>query len=443
MKRLFALGLAVAMLLVSATGCGKKAEKKKAAVSSNTMLQAGDTNLTWAEVKAKMPKDLGKKIVFYNWNEANSMPGAEKAMENFTKETGIEIEWKTAAYRDYSTELAAMITTNNSPDIVRLRCQDPAVMPYLTPLTDYGYDFTDQAWDHNAMYHYMFNNKPYAAVLKNTPYFQPSVMYYNRDLVGRFNMEDPYKLWKAGQWTYDKLATMCVKFAKTAGSQYTAITTINAGYTNTIGASFTKYNPEKNKFESGMDSKDLLTAWQWTAQLKAKGVIAEKDIDYDGFDNGLILFYTDSLIAARTTHFYAKPVKAQGNLGVVPLPSITGVEYKVNLSENEAYAIPQGAKNPKAVPYFLRYWLSAENYDMNKFYCDAQAKEVADYLKTQKYTMNADAWINKEVHGANSIEIGMALRNSDPAQVKTVIDSYKPVIDTFVQMSNEKIAEMN
>lgn len=442
MKRLFALGLAVAMLLVSATGCGKKAEKKKAAVTTNTKLQAGDTNLTWAEVKAKMPKDLGKEIVFYNWNEASSMPGAEKAIENFTKETGIEVVWKTTSYYDYSTELAAMITTNNAPDIVRLRCQDPAVMPYLTPLTDYGYDFTDQAWDHNAMYHYMFNNEPYAAVLKDTPYFQPSVMYYNRDLVGRFNMEDPYKLWKAGQWTYNKLATMCVKFSKTAGSQYKAITTMEGGYRNTIGASYTRYNPEKNKFESGMDDKNLLIAGQWIAQLNAKDVIATKDIDFDAFDNGLILFYTDSLIAARTTHFYAKPVKAQGNLGVVPLPTIPDAEYKVNLSENEAYAIPQGAKNPKAVPYFLRYWLSSENYDMTKFYCDAQAKEVADYLKTQPYVMNADAWLNKDVHGATNIEINQAIRDADPAQVKTIIDSYKPVIDTFVQMANEKIAEM-
>ncbi len=443
MKRLFALGLAVAMLLVSATGCGKKAEKKKPAVTTNTKIQAGDTNLTWAEVKAKMPKDLGKKIVFYNWNEPNSIPGAEKAIENFTAETGIEIEWKTAAYRDYSTELAAMITTNNSPDIVRLRCQDPAVMPYLTPITDYGYDFTDQAWDHDAMYHYQFNNEPYAAVLKNTPYFQPSVMYYNRDLIGRFNMEDPYKLWKAGQWTYDKLATMCVKFSKTAGGQYTAITTLDAGYANTMGANFVKYNPEKNKFESGMGSKDLLSSWQWVAQLSARGVIAVKDVDYDGFDNGLILFYTDSLIAARTTHFYAKPVKAQDNLGVLPLPTITGRDYLVHLSENEAYAIPKGAKNPKAVPYFLRYWLSSENYDMTKFYCDAQAKEVADYLKTQKYTMDAEAWISAEVHGATAIAIRKELRDADPAQVKTIIDSYKPVIDTFVEMSNEKIAEMN
>lgn len=443
MKRLFALGLAVAMLLVSATGCGKKAEKKKAAVTTNTKLQAGDTNLTWAEVKAKMPKDLGKEIVFYNWNEASSMPGAEKAIENFTKETGISVKWKTASYSEYSTELAAMITTNNSPDIVRLRCQDPAVIPYLTPISDYGYDFTDQAWDHDAMYFYMFNNKPYAAVLKDTPYFQPSVIYYNRDLVTRFNMEDPYTLWKAGEWTYDKFAQMCVKFSKTVGSQYTAITTINAGYNYTMGVAFSRYNPEKNKFESNMDSKDLLTAWQWTSQLNAKNVISETQIDYDGFDNGLILFYTDSLIAARTTHFYCKPLKAQGNLGVVPLPSIAGRDYLVNLSENEAYAIPQGAKNPKAVPYFLRYWLSSENYDMSKFYCDAQAKEVADYLKTQDYTMNCDAWMNKEVHGASHIEIGMALRNSDPAQVKTVIDSYKPVIDTYVEMANEKIADMN
>ncbi len=443
MKRLFALGLAVAMLLVSATGCGKKAEKKKAAVTSNTKLQAGDTNLTWAEVKAKMPKDLGKEIVFYNWNEASSMPGAEKAIENFTKETGISVKWETAQYEEYSTELAAMITTNNSPDIVRLRCQDPAVMPYLTPITDYGYDFTDQAWDLDAMYFYMFNNKPYAAVMKDTPYFQPSVMYYNRSLLSKAELEDPYTLWKAGEWTYDKFSQMCNKFSKKAGSQYTAFTTLSAGYVNTMGVSFSRYNPEKNKFESNMASKDLLASWQWVSQLNAKGVISERDIDRDGFDNGLILFYTDSLIAARTTHFYCKPVKAQGNLGVVPLPSIAGRDYLVNLSENEAYAIPQGAKNPKAVPYFLRYWLSSENYDMTKFYCDAQAKEVADYLKTQPYTMDADAWMNKDIHGAGNIEIEMALRNSDPAQVKTVIDSYKPVVDTYVSMANEKIAEMN
>ena len=75
MKRLFALGLAVAMLLVSATGCGKKAEKKfyiyhtgyiggLKQIAYSKMLAEKSDLAVYEAVKGMLPKNsLGRAMI--------------------------------------------------------------------------------------------------------------------------------------------------------------------------------------------------------------------------------------------------------------------------------------------------------------------------------------------------------------------------------------------
>ena len=74
-KKLLAIILASA-LLVSAAGCGGS-KGGKTSNGDNGKIKAGNTNLTWEEVKAKMPEKLkGTEITFYQWNEMSSVPDA-------------------------------------------------------------------------------------------------------------------------------------------------------------------------------------------------------------------------------------------------------------------------------------------------------------------------------------------------------------------------------
>ena len=143
-KKLLAIILA-STLLVSAAGCGGS-KGGKTSTGDNGKIKAGNTNLTWEEVKAKIPEKLkGTEITFYQWNEMSSVPDAKKVIDKFTEETGIKVNWTVTNWDDYATVLASKVATGESPDVVRLGATNASVVPYLMPLSDVDYDFTDQA----------------------------------------------------------------------------------------------------------------------------------------------------------------------------------------------------------------------------------------------------------------------------------------------------------
>lgn len=444
-KKLLAIILASA-LLVSAAGCGGS-KGGKTSNGDNGKIKAGNTNLTWEEVKAKIPEKLkGTEITFYQWNEMSSVPDAKKVIDKFTEETGIKVNWTVTNWDDYATVLASKVATGESPDVVRLGASNASVVPYLMPLSDVDYDFTDQAWDlDNIMYQYQVNGKLYGAALKNTPFFMPAVCYYNRDLIKKYGLEDPYDLWKKGEWTWDKEMELCSTFIKKAGDQYQGLTPAGGGeYASSVyNTSLMSYVPEENKFVSHMGDANLTKGWQWMVQNINKGLVTKEHLLIDEFNNGLILFYHDSLIGARTSHYYHRPLKNNKTLGVVPLPCAESYDsFYQPIGEIEAYGIAKGAPNAEAVPYFLRYYLDASNYNMDKFYYDEQSAEVEKWCKEQKFTYNAQGMIKAELHGESSWNIMKALRESTVSQLKSTLDSYAPVVKSCVDQMNKKYSEL-
>ena len=443
MKRILSFVL-VAVMILTLAACGGKGGAGKGS-DTNEPIKPGNTNLSWEEVKAKIPSKLrGTKIVFYNWNEKDSVSQAKEVIEKFTNETGIEVEWIVAHYDDYATNLAAKIAAGNSPDIVRLNNMDPRIIPYLMPLTDTGYDFTDQAWNHDLMYHYQVSGKPYGAILDNSPFFMPKVTYYNRSLIKKYGLEDPYDIWKRGEWTWDKAMELSEAFLDKAGDQYYGFTG-DLVYADSLGKFMAAYDPTQNKYVSGMSDTKFAEANQWVNKYIKQGVMSAHDTAIDDFNNGESLFFTDSLIGARGAHYYYVHLKKTKNLGTVPVPSVSGQsEYYLSFTENEAYGISNASKNAEAVPYFLRYYLDSKNYNMDKFYYDAQSKEVADWCQTQKNFLNVgfDNSIRQELYGESAWNIHHAIRAAEPAQVKSVIDSYVPVIENVATINNKKLSSM-
>lgn len=444
MKKRIAIFLAALMVVQALTGCGAGGDNKTNGVD-NTQKTEGETNLSWDEIKATIPEELkGTTVKFYNWNGVNEVPGAQAVIDQFTKETGIKVEYIQEEYTKYATTLATKIAADESPDIVRLRDLDPAVIKLLKPLSEVDYDFTDQAWDHNAMYHYQFNGTWYAAALDNTPYFQPLIMYYNKTLISKYGLEDPYQLWKDGKWTWDKCMELTSQFLSKAGDQYYGMSMVTGSdYAYSLGTSFISYEPEKNQYVSHMEDANLVKGWQYVAQNVKKGLVMEDIYKSNDFEAGTLLFFNDASISARTTHFNFRPMKQEGTLGTVPMPSVEGQEtYYQMLLENEAYGIASGSKNPEAAAYFLRFFLDADNYDMNEFYCDAQAKEVVEWCKGQTYVTSLDQKISKAQYGESMYGISIKLLDTDAAQINTVLHSYASVLSSMMNQGNKTISSL-
>lgn len=350
-------------------------------VSNNQTTQNSTNGLSWDEIKAKIPSSAkNKTIKVLSWNEVTDVTGAENVIANFTKETGIKVDWEVVSTFDgYSTKVAALVASKNSPDVVRLRDLDMGLIQVLQPMEDLGYDFTDAAWDSRVSKHYTFKSNLYAVNMRNTLLQQPRTLIYNTNLIGKYDLEDPYTLWKKGEWTWDKFEEICKIFTEETDDTHLAWTSYRwADAADVYGVSLIKRSGDT--FSENFTDAKLIKGWQTMTSFVEKGYTNNVRFDRNNFENGKILFFTESPIGVRRTHYYFTPLKKTGSLKVVPLPTVSGGTTATIMGEVEAYGVPQGAPNAELVPYFLRYYLDANNYDKDTFFVNKTVLDVYETL---------------------------------------------------------------
>ena len=438
--KLLCLVLSLAMVL-SMAACGGDSGSNNGGTSnggSSNQNTATGGNKTWEEIKATIPSDAkGKEIEVFSWNKVTDVTGAKDVVDKFQKETGIKVNWVVGSYNEYSTKIASRVAAKDSPDVIRLMRIDMGLLQVLQPLQNLNYDFTDAAWDKRILDFYTFDGKTYGANLTNTLIQQPRALIYNKNLVSKYDLEDPYSLWKQGNWNWDKFEELCRTFKEEVNDDtylpWTSYQWADVG--DAYGAGMIKR--EGDRFVVNMDDPNLLKGWQRMCQLREEGITNNGRFDIANFESGKILFFTESLISVRRTHFYWADLKAQGALGAVPFPTMAGGTDATVWGEVEAYGVPEGAPNGNLAPYFLRYYLDADNYDKNTFFCDTTMLDVHEALmKAEKMYVNYDCGLITDDVGKGGIHINASVVNVKAAQVKSKLDSYASMVKAAVDNTN-------
>lgn len=415
----------------------------KVATSTTKAQTNSNKTLTWAQVKANMPANLkGTTITFLNWNEASSITDAEKVIKAFTNETGITVKWEIAEYTDYATKIAAKQTAGTAPDIIRMKEANPAIMKMLQPVSDTGYDFSDAAWDEQVMSAYTYKGKTYAVNMANTLMQLPDVYLYNTAMISKYDLEDPYTLWKQGKWTWSKFVEICEDFAEEAGDTYDAFSpNMWTNGANMLGVDFVTYT--NDGYVNTVTDTRLLKGLQMYIKAREAGLFTDSLFQREAFQAGNVLFMHDTVIGTRKTHFYYKDLKNSGTLGVVPVPTVDGQSTYYQLyREMEAYAIPTGASNATAVPYFLRYWLDADNYTSSTFFTNKNVLDVYNWCRSQEnavLTYNASTVLTSDTGVA---ALSYEAINSTQAQVATVLNKYKNNVESAVRQANSILSTL-
>ena len=394
---------------------------------------------TWKEVLASMPKKLaGTTVVMYNWNPAVEYTGAPAAIDAFTKATGIKVEWRTMVYSQYYTKLPALIASGeNIPDMARLRGPKPDFIKNFQPITVAKYDFTDEAWDKNLMDLYTWGSKTYAVSLQNTHIGSVNLLYYNKTLINKYDLEDPYKLWKKGKWTWNKFIDICEEYNELTGNEAACGEGGFAPYLNCFGVSGAiSFNG--NKYSSNMSNSDFKKAHQLLGDLYNKDKLFIRGGENTVFNEGLVLFSTGTAVHGRQKNTYFANQKAANTLYMVPMPTIEGQKkYYQGYGEAEAYAIPNGAPNPQAVPYFLRYFLDGNNYELSTYFGNKQNLEVYNWCMNRKNKIFNYGYPSALASGyTNLIEL------STGDQMETVINENKPVVEKWAKEYNTIAAKL-
>ena len=389
---------------------------------------------TWEQVLASIPKNLrGTTIDFYNWNPPSEYTGSSTVMKNFEKETGIKVNWITQDYNTYQTRLASMVAADKAPDFARTNKPIVTAMQSFQPLSATKFDFTDGAWDHTVMKDYSINGKAYATSLNNTHLGSMSVLFYNKALIDNYDFEDPYKLWKNGKWTWEKFLSMSKKFKEEANTKYGAGSWEWSGLSQVFGIGG-PYEYDGKKYRSVINDSDFISVTQEIADLYNTDSLIQ-DWGAESFDRGELLFWSGFSIHGRRLNSYFSNLKNAGTLYAVPLPSVEGQKtYYQGRNEYEAYALVKGAKNPEAVPYFLRYFLDPDNYDLDAFYPNAQMEEVYNWCMSQPTKIwTVDYW--DKFNPSNFDGIKLIKGN----QVKSFVDSNGIQIENRVNNLNSAL----
>lgn len=397
------------------------------------------------EKLSSVPKSLrGTTIKVYSWNAAKDVPGATTVMSKFQKETGIKIKWDIGSYDNYKSEIAAMVAAKNSPDIIRLRGVEPGILSLMDPITVSGYNFTEAQWDSFVSKTYTVKNKIYGVNRKNTLLQQPLVMFYNKELITKYDLDDPYAVWKKNKsnWNWDKFFELCNSYKKAAGADSTPwMLNTFKDYAMTFNANHVTRNGDK--FVSTMGDKNLLTGYQKVAELRMNK-IAFFGWDMNGFNSGKYLFFGPAIISARRTHFDLTDLKTKGSLGVAPYPCVKGQStYYQNVFEVEAYGIPKGAKNAVAVPYFLNYYLDGDKYDKSTFFNDKRILDVYNYCMNETTLVpEYDRWVlHLDFGGDKYQEFLGKLQTATKDQIPQIISTYTPIVENAVKEANKMLAE--
>lgn len=402
---------------------------------------------SWDEIKKEIPAgSSGKTLTVYDWNPTSEVPGMEKVNKNFTKETGINIKYTIVPHSSYFTKITAEVAAKNAPDAVRVQNINRNNLTNLQPFNSTGYDFSDPAWDKTIMDAYTFNGNLYGVNMVDSPYVSAFVVHYNKRLVDEFGLDDPYELWKDGEWTWDALWDMCKEFLKEAdGDDYIGLSTM-AGmeYQLAYNKPAILYDKKTNTFSHNLKDEKFIKSWQIYANNYDKGYISQALTNNDAFNAGKLLFNISHTIATRDGSAYFKEIRSEGAVACVPLPALEkGAKDYQLLQEVQAFGIPKTAKNPNLVPYYLRYYFDIDNYDMDEFYNVDNAAEVIEYIKGKNPSFIYDGMVmTEETTGFNSAQFIDRLKTGGAANVKMKLDSYVPTVEVAMAEAQTFLASL-
>lgn len=398
---------------------------------------------SWKALLQQMPSNLkGTTIEIFHWNPVSELPNGKQVLSNFQKQTKIKVNWKVASYDNYDIELQARVAAGKSPDVVLFQWMNVNRMKLCQPISNVSFDFNNSVWDSELMKYYTVNGKTYAVNMNGTYLNRPAAVMYNKNLIEKYEYEDPYTLWKQGKWTESKFMEMCKDFKRKTNSPAWVVSKYDV-WSLLLGLQC-ELSFNNGKYGNNLKDTRAVTAWQRGAELFNSGLV-DRSWDMNGFESGKYLFMDTSLMYTRTTQPYFSDMKSSGTLGVVPFFTIEGQSTQYQLmSEYEAYGFAKGAKNTTAAAYFLRYYLDPESYNSKTFFFSEQAKEVYEYSMKQPNRIMHNRF---PLGGGNSqspiADVRLALQAATPDQVPTVLNKYMSVVDACVIDLNNRLSELS
>lgn len=322
----------------------------------------------------KLPGGEESSILYLgesNINPTRSNPEKSTELTLFEQKGG-SIRFQSTSNEDRFDNLAAAISAQTDvPDIFKyewLAFPSGVVKGMYQPV-DSIVDFSTDLWKSSkeTADQYMLGNEHYVAPLG---YVASSMICYDKSVIEAENLDDPYELYKNGEWNWDNWHRLMSEFKNNAPAD-TERYGVNGFFRNHIvqqtGKNLVKYNQEDNTFESNLLDTDIEKAQTFLYDLMKEGLILN-----GWYGSASECFNTNTLFYAMGEWAYTGTAgpKEEDEWGVVPMPQFTDNPQKITTSDMTAFMWVRGSKKDKAV----KTW----------FECCRIAKNDPQYVETNK-----------------------------------------------------------
>ena len=393
---------------------------------------------------AKVPEKLsGQKIKMMIW--WNTATDDTKEAEFFKEQTGISVAFETSTMDKYQSTLSGKIMAGNPPQVAAIINEwypQPITRGLMQPIKNTGWDYTNKTDDIYAlsmMEQFSYKGEMYGVALKGSNHSTFEVMFFNKDMLKAYGVsEDPYQLWKKGQWNWEtclSIAKACTdakneKYGLTCVSQFFWM--LSAGQDFVLS--------DINGLQNNIKSSKLLDTWH-----HAWDMIYTHKVIPTNFSQQKELFYSEQVamygvgsfaMQADPSHTTYVPQNAKFDWGVVPFPSPAG-QSAVAGCEGTVWGFPTKVSGDKlqAAMWYLRYNLDDTNYGERDMYSKEECWEVMGWMSTQKVqsynSVGVVCYGGK--YTAWSIQYSVIDQATTKAAVKTNLDKWYAELDANIQ----------
>ena len=391
---------------------------------------------------AKVPDKLsGQKIKMLVWWDM-AADGDDIREANFFKEqTGIQVGFEIATADKYQSTLSGKIMAGNPPQIAAIRNDwypQPITRGLMQPIKNTGWDYTNKSDDIYAlsmMEQFSYKGEMYGVALKGSNHSTFEVMFFNKDFLKEKGVtEDPYQLWKKGQWNWETCLDICKACTDAKKEQYGMSMTYINYWMLSSGQDFVLSDLEGLK--NNIRSAKVLEAWN-----HAWDMIYTHKVIPTNFSSQWNLFYSENVamyaggsyfLQADPIHTNYVPQNAKFNWSVVPFPSPKG-QSAVAGCEGTVWGFPVKVSGDKlqAAMWWLRYHLDDSKYSARDFYANEESWEVMGWMWNQKVqSFNSVGVITYGgKYSQDPIQYDLIDMATTKAAVKTNLDKWYAEID--------------
>ena len=342
------------------------------------------------ELLSQVPDELnGTKIKMLIW--WNTSTTDKEYAETFKQETGIQVAYETAAIDKYQSSLTGKIMAGNPPAVAAIINEwypQPITRGLMQPIKNTGWDYTDPIYATNLMDQFAYKGEHYGIALKGSNMTTFEVMFFNKKLLKANGVsQDPYQLWKKGQWNWETCLDIAQKCTNAKKETY-GLTLIYQNYWMlSAGQDFVL--SDQNGLKNNIKSSALLNSWYhaWDMIYTHKVIPTMFSQQQQMFYNGTVAMMGGGSYFMQAGANYSNyvPQNMTDDWGVVPFPSPKG-QNAVVACEGTVWGFPTkvSGKQLQAAMWFLRYYLDDATYGDRDFYPTEECWEIMDWMWNQK-----------------------------------------------------------